>query len=232
MPIGIGGEQIWLCPSLDTVGQGTTTLTDLSGNGRHTVMQNKSGSDWQVQNGKQSIRFSGDAGHLNLGAAMTSVLNGTAWSISLHARLNQATGAQFLIGKNGVTWDRCIGYSWAANDHIAFGLENVSFGPYGLLPYATYSLDFASLIFTYSAGFIKGYVNGALDGIVSQVSVTPAAQAGDTIVGGGSFGRSFNGWLDDLRIFDFDLSDAQLKRLSRQRGILFSDKQNQQHIGA
>lgn len=43
------GLQGWWCPSLDTTGNGTTTLTDLSGNGRHAIFVDDSGLNaWDI----------------------------------------------------------------------------------------------------------------------------------------------------------------------------------------
>ena len=41
------GLQGWWCPSLDDAGNGTTTLTDLSGNGNHGTLTNMDpATDW------------------------------------------------------------------------------------------------------------------------------------------------------------------------------------------
>lgn len=46
MPEGIGGELGWWCPTLDAAGNGTTTLNDLTGNGRNATLSNA--NQWTV----------------------------------------------------------------------------------------------------------------------------------------------------------------------------------------
>lgn len=57
MPVGIGGEIGWWCPSLDSAGNGTTTLTDLvatTGNGTLTGMD--AATDWVSDTGSGGVR--------------------------------------------------------------------------------------------------------------------------------------------------------------------------------
>jgi len=61
MPVGIGGEKGWWCPSLDDAGNGTTTLSDLSGFGANgTLTQNAApnmgAGDWVADTSSGGVR--------------------------------------------------------------------------------------------------------------------------------------------------------------------------------
>ena len=47
----IGSEYLWLCPTLDSVGFGTTTVTDLSGNGRNFTLNRTAAWVTDISNG-------------------------------------------------------------------------------------------------------------------------------------------------------------------------------------
>lgn len=57
MATGIGGEVLWWCPSLDTSGNGTTTLTDLSSSGYNGTLTNMdAATDWVADTGSGGVR--------------------------------------------------------------------------------------------------------------------------------------------------------------------------------
>jgi len=54
---GIGGEVGWWCPSLDTIGNGTTLLNDLTGNGNNGTLTNMdAATDWVADTDSGGIR--------------------------------------------------------------------------------------------------------------------------------------------------------------------------------
>jgi len=89
MPLS-DGLQGWWCPSLDTAGNGTNTLTDLSGNGNNgTLTDMDAATDWVADTdsgGVRALDFDGDNDIIRLGTiAVDNVLQlaSGAMSISL-----------------------------------------------------------------------------------------------------------------------------------------------------
>lgn len=79
--------QGWWCPSLDTSGNGTTTLTDLSGNGNNGTLTNMdAGTDWVADTdsgGVRALDFDGSNDRIaNFSdAAFNRALESNTWSV-------------------------------------------------------------------------------------------------------------------------------------------------------
>ena len=94
---------VW-CPSRDTLGNGTTTLTDLVGSSNGTLTNMDPATDWVSDTDAGGIRaldFDGSDDFVSLGN--TTSLTSTAFSVSFWMRWNgvDANVNRGLIGKYG-----------------------------------------------------------------------------------------------------------------------------------
>lgn len=210
MPTGLGGERIWLCPTL-----GGNNL-DLSGSANHGTYAGGMGVVVDKYKGKQAYGLDGVDDYLDLG----NVFNPTAsFSIAFWARTSVTT-PQMFISKN---WD---------GSSEAYIIRRDS-GP-GLLRFYTYQggtfaqtsvanpftlNEWASVVSVFDGVRHSIYFNG--EKVASTVTNQPAFNnssslfIGDTSVAG----WNVNGAMDDVRFFERALSPQEIAYLALQRGI-------------
>ncbi len=99
MPTGIGGEIGWWCPSLDDAGDGTTTITDLSGNDiPGTLTDQTAASAWIDAESNRAISLDG-IGYVDVGTdASLQFAVDQAFAISIWAKMPNASGLPSLFG--------------------------------------------------------------------------------------------------------------------------------------
>ena len=84
--------QGWWCPSLDTAGNGTTTLTDLSGNGNDGTLTNMdAATDWVADTdngGVRALDFDGINDRIAAfsDGAVNRVIEGSTWTVSFWSK--------------------------------------------------------------------------------------------------------------------------------------------------
>lgn len=148
--------QGWWCPSLDDDGNGTTTLTDLSGNGNNGTLTNMdAGTDWVADTdngGVRSLDLDGDNDFISFGTITTSnplqlasgALTILAWIKpamlgDLYQRIvdkstsgGGANGYAFYFDFNGATTIAANGADWRSsfvptpNEWVLVGVEHVN----------------------------------------------------------------------------------------------------------
>lgn len=202
------------CPSQDTAGQGTTTLTDLVGSNHGTLTNMDPSTDWVVDDGKYALDFNGSNDYVamvsgfdpNVPANVTI----SAW-VKVRQMLVYGSAPVMTIGTanyRSITfglWNRQIclivstnGSSWT----------NITFGG-SFQPVDTWL--HLSLVHT-ANGVYTGYVNGVA---IGSFTTTSPLLLNNTITRLGahyslSSTYALNGWLDDIRIFDTNLTLADL----------------------
>jgi hypothetical protein len=205
MPTGIGTETGWWCPSLDDVGNGTTTLRDLIGENHCTLGSSGSWVNNTASGGVRAIA----GGNINTFAS-TWLLSGT-FGISLWAYgIGSFPGAGLSDGSlgwilypfngtnNGVVLYGAVSFSETATANTRAGWHHI----------------FLSQI---SGTGQKVYVDGALVGTASQMTL------GNTSVklmyytyGSNNY---FSGRMDDLRFFSgVSVPESSIVNLATRRG--------------
>jgi len=104
------GLQGWWCPSLDTSGNGTTTLTDLSGNGNNGTLTNMdAATDWVADTdsgGVRALDFNGASQRVvmgNAGLPLTGDLTLSFWFLYRSTASIQGVLSQYTAGTSGRT---------------------------------------------------------------------------------------------------------------------------------
>lgn len=120
--------QGWWCPSLDTAGNGTTTLTDLSGNGNNGTLTNMdAATDWvadTASGGVRALDFAAGSEYVRINNAETGTNLATSLSIWVYFRsvsLNSVAIWSQLRGVNEgwyVTFDAASGNKFLFTDGV------------------------------------------------------------------------------------------------------------------
>ncbi len=211
-PTGIGGEVFWICPSLDTAGNGTSTATDLSGNGLNATLTNMDpATDWVADTGASGTRaldFDGTNDRLAIsGVTRNGTLSFSAWVYlrslademifnfkSTNSVANLFMFATVLTLRGGSV----TSVNSAAN------------------PFATSTWTHVAATITGTTGTL--FVNG-LQIATGTIAAVGASTSGFDIGAYSDFGAGYflNGRLDDLRLFHRLLSGSEITALATRR---------------
>jgi hypothetical protein len=204
---------VW-CPSQDTAGNGTTTLTDLVGSNDGTLTNMDPATDWVLDDGKYALDFDGVNDYVAASALTPDLVSVCAW-----IKRDGSTGTiAAQINSTGSFWG-------AYNLQLASGkvrfLAQIPLTGFAFDCFSASTIvsgDWVHVTATFDGAAAKVYINGVEDG--SAVSSTPTLQysANQRSFGIGAQQRGDNGaWialldiaLDDIRIFDqpLDATDA------------------------
>jgi hypothetical protein len=194
---------------------GGSTLVDVSGNGNNGAITN---AQW-TKEGKfgGALVFNGQANSL-VSVANAPSLDGSsgltleAW-VDPYSLTNAAGGASAVLAKEQLGPTRSVGYGLdaasgsnrpPAGTVLVGGVSQAAPGG-AALPLDQW--DF--LATTYDGTTLKTYVNGAL---VASREVSGGIQAGGgpLTIGGDAFSQMFTGKIDNVRIYNYALTAAQL----------------------
>lgn len=196
---------VW-CPSLDDVGNGTTTLTDLVGSNDGTLTNMDAATDWVTDTDAGGIRaldFDATSERVAVGnqASLDAVSSLSAWFYSRntnHAII--ASKGDYNVNRNG--------YVLVTTTRVTIYLSSAS-AFQGLSDPSTYTLNtWHHAVATWDGTTVKLYVDGALVNSAAQ-TVTPAPSSKSFNIGGETdWGGAYrNGRIDDVRAFS-DVIDA------------------------
>ena len=228
MPTGLGDEQLWLCPTLDNV----TPFNDLSD---------------QANNGTAVGGLSTVADTSN-GGAFAYDLDGTDDYISVPSGLACGTGditmsawfnttsttfsavVSTFLGNNAGTTTNGVAL-WQRNNGV-YGAIADSVGRTVLTERGTTSINsWHNLCVTFDRdGNASTYLDGILLGVssISSRSGTIACNplfVGKSHVTNGTPEELFDGKIDDVRVYDRTLTQAEIAHLAEARGITGSPPQ-------
>lgn len=219
------------CPSLDTDGNGTTTLHNLDGNGAEvgsndgTLTDMDAATDWVVSDGKLALDLDGvndriDLYDLPLLANMT---------LSCWVKTRTYSGAKDLWTKRhstGTTTLNSSEFLVAFNETDGFGIgywsSDGTYSGFTASSFPTSPLNtWTHLGLTLSPSNVVIYING-----VGETFSTPFATRADGnsqlqfgAANGGTSTRFFDGLVDDMCVFNVAKSATDIAILSGQRGI-------------
>jgi len=208
----------WWCPSLDDTGDGTNTLYDLA-NGNDGTLINMEAGDWVADTSYGGIRaLDFDGSNENIDLPALTWTNTTQGTISLWFKSDSHTVQlrPFAYCDDGVY--TVLRINQGGNDEIkAIVTDDV-----GTSEVFTTAYDVAEwhhVAWTYAnSGNLELWVDGTSIGtdVVSTVEVV--AGIGRKIGSGRVNNNYFNGLIDDVRIFDSVLDQAEISKLASQRG--------------
>ena len=210
-PVGLGDEQLWLCPSLND------SANDISGNGNDGTYNGGMGTVVDTgEGGSLAYDFDGTDDYIDCGAVFRPTGN---FSISFWA-LNDTTARAMYVSKN---WD---GTSEGYVSRYDGGAGDLKFYTYS--SGITYGTDVANPLTTSQWSCVTNVYNGThweiyIDGVlVSQTAQTqpPYDSPSGLWIGATSVGGwNLDGRMDDIRMFDRALTQAEITHLSSQRGV-------------
>jgi len=197
--LGTAPVAAW-CPSLDTAGNGTTTLTDLSGNGRNGTLTNMSpASDWTDDgSGLWSLDFDGSNDYV---ALSSGVALGTLHSVSEWVYCGVIPTQYDFNGSMGESGS-------ATTCPIAFQSSNIMYSSstWGAVVPRTYVVgEWLHVVSIRNGLSVSFYVNGSLlgsDTLPTNPSFTLGRLGARNLIAG----IYFRGRLDDIRVFDSALT--------------------------
>jgi hypothetical protein len=225
MTFQLNGHSRWWCPSLDTSGNGTTTLTELTtfgGSGTLTGMD--AATDWvtdTAEGGTRALDFDGT----NDEVLISSIFSAMPFSVSLWAYCRQNTLNQSVFGignastdvplfsiqfRGNIAGDPVIAQMRGIDDLItSFATSN---GGYSINTWHHILAIFRST--TYRQIYLDG-VPGTADTTAHTAEVLNRMAIG-------SLPRTtsilfFNGLVDDVRIFPGEPSQATITKLASRR---------------
>ena len=208
--LGTAPVAAW-CPSLDTAGNGTTTLTDLSGNGNNgTLINLVPATDWTTDDGKRAIRSDGVDGYVSLPQVYSSPANLT---ISAWIRKTGSTRAYLTSGTTT---------GFELYETIAYANAN---GAYTSLSWNSTGWHHWMLAFDGTATGNSNRWKLYIDGILQAPSYSNTVPATLSLSGAWAVGRrqwSFDykeAWWDDIRFFDVTLNATDAAYLATGRGV-------------
>jgi hypothetical protein len=199
------------CPSIS--GQGNV-LPDLVG-GNHGTLTNMDASDWVASGDGRALQFDGDD---------TSGGNDSQNRVTL----NKDFGVDvigFSAWVNAITLNkRGICASWPNNTNPRFALTLLTNGTLEVYrgqntqSTAALSTNRWQHIFVFSDGNNTSYyIDGVFSNTANQQGISPGLQTNFLL--GNNYWGALEGYLDDVRIYDRNLSLAEIKLLASKRGI-------------
>lgn len=226
MARGIGGEIGWWCPSLDTSGNGTTTLTDLSGVGGHgTLTSPMTGSDWVSDTTSGGIRALSFDTTKWVSIPFTGINAVSAFTLSAWLKRN-AAGSEVAIAQCLPTVLQVTGIEHYLDGFVYGDVANGS--AYGRVASAganwTHVLSQFDGTATGNANRLKMWVNGIAVSLSFTGTIPAVTQnySGQPLMLGrirySNTGRFSNGRIDDVRIFARQLTAAEITHLASMRG--------------
>lgn len=203
----------WI-PSLDTAGNGTTTLTDLVGSNNGTLTNMDPTTDWVADTGAGGVRAL-DFDGINDRITGVPMFSSSAWAVSLWLKMNATSESANRSIFGNLQFNR-------SGFLIQKRRSNASDGNKLIFVYAPYtpiySLNvfptekWSHVCFSYNGSAYTGWINGVeqftASGAFVQPSSGPWSFCGPS---SGLFDGFYSGRLDDIRIFNQGvvLSDVQ-----------------------
>jgi len=213
-PVGLGDEQLWLCPSLND------SPNDISGNNNNGVYQNGMGTVADTaEGGSLAYDLNGTTQYITLG----SVLTGTG-DFTISGWFNtDSTSYSYIYGK-GVSSPASDGIGIAQQANTVYGAIGDSSGRAVLAAAGTTAI---STWYHYAVTFDRDgvatkYLNGVQIGTDSISSRSGDIGTDTDYVGrfGNVSGGFFDGKLDDIRAYNRVLTQAEITHLASSRGVL------------
>ena len=233
MPTGIGGEQLWLCPSIND------SANDISGNGNNGVYQGGMGT--VISDGSLAYDFDGSDDYIDFGDILDGTTGGQDDAVTYSSWMKLDSYSNNING-NGTGWmGKC-------DDVVEGGLllnnlnGKIYLGRYpdlspggNVLQTATNASQvpvstWKHVAVTYSGCETTGCTSIYVDGVAVSATDTinnygngmgtntDSFKIGTTL-DAMAFKRMMNGQLDDIRVYNRAITQAEITHLATSRGI-------------
>jgi hypothetical protein len=220
-----------LCPSQDTTGDGTTTLTDFAGVGNGTLTDMDAATDWVTDDGKRCLDFDGSNDHVV--TLQTPIGSAKCLSFAAKWRRLATTGNGFCTSISASLTSFSVGrlgFYHFSDGNIYIQFDNTSFG---FFAQSLTDLNWHSLIVLFD-GTATGNANRLrvwLDGVAKTLTFIGTIPAvcpttsnllflGVTSNGTPIYGKSR---IDDVRVNVRLWSDAERAEIDASRGGTYSE---------
>ncbi|HTJ86329.1 MAG TPA: LamG-like jellyroll fold domain-containing protein [Terriglobales bacterium] len=182
------------------------TTADSSGNGNTGTLQNVS---WASNVCASCISLSGSNSYVSVSES-SSLEGATQITVSMWLRPNSNGNVDPRTVSKLYSWDVKLNGSSRAPQFSATGM-------YGRLNYSLALNQWQHLVFTFSSGVLKGYVNGKPVAFTANTfaagSTLPLQMYGLYLGTDPSRSASYKGYMDDVRIYNRVLSDTDVASL-------------------
>lgn len=219
-PVGLGDEQLWLCPSLND------SANDISGNGNDGTYQGGMGTVADTsEGGAYAYSFDGSNDFIDTGS--TTVHQNTVFTYAFW--LNAPSAGSGTVGAAG-SYDTStasrgpLASNLTTNNKLTF-LYQSNGGSYNSQQLLASTVDVYDSTWRHvvcefdgNNNEVKIYIDGSLDSsttsfVPNTVNITTSFKVG---AGGGGY---TNGLMDDVRVYDRTLTQAEIVHLASQRGV-------------
>lgn len=214
---------VW-CPSLDTSGNGTSTVSDLVGTKPISLIASPTWTADTGSGGVRAIEFSNTNAQYGLAAGVGALTSGAAaMSISLWAKpLGSITSNKGVFGiwsGQGGNGNNQFALVWWSSSNLLFATVNSSGTQVNTASSGTLSVGtWYHIVVVITSTTQTIYINGASAGSASRTGVLRSTTEGATI-GGYTGSNNGNQRIDDARLFLDELTSTDVSALyTRQRG--------------
>jgi len=192
------GLQGWWCPSLDTAGNGTTTLTDLSGNGNNlTITSPNIANTWVTDTDNGGVRATdwGQANDYAMRSNVAWVSNNAPYTVSLWWRTS-GTGVENLFSATGAFTTGQMVYLRQSNAKLIVGHFGGGGYDYGIDGVVAADNVWRHLAVVYDGDVEKLYINGSL---VATTNINDLLWTGNVKI---DLGRSYSNTFPSVAVTD------------------------------
>ena len=204
--------QGWWCPSLDTAGNGTLTLTDLSGNGNHGTLTNMdAATDWVADTDSGGVRALDFNRALSQYVDCGQVIFSGEFTLSAWVSTQSLVIRQMIMAKNDDPHNEGDAFLYVKDNSTA---EFVVFSPNARSIAGPFTTGWHLVTGVNVGGLIKIYIDGQL--IDSGASGLPANSNDSLWIGArqyAGFNDYFWGRLDNLGVWDRALTSDEVSEL-------------------
>ncbi len=223
MPTGLGDEQLWISATNDNTGS-STAFNDLSGEGNNGTASGTTVIADTSEGGSYAFDFDGTNDYIDTGSTTVHQNNVFTYAFWLNASAS-TSGTEGTAGSYGTGNSRGpLACSTSGNNKMTWlymSLGN-SYNPAQRVDSVGDAYDSTwrhiACMFDGDNNEVKIYIDGVLD--VSKTASVPNTVNISTALKFGSGGGGFtDGRMDDIRVFNRTLSQAEVAHLATSRGI-------------
>lgn len=210
---GIGGEIFWICPSLDTLGNGTTLARDLTSSGNNGTLTNMEPlTDWVSSGGLFALDFDGTNDFVRANHTLSTV----SWSVSCWVLIRSFASTRTVWSQGTAAAGTYITLRTNTSSQFFFSVDGVLTTVTSASSYNTNQWYHTCL--THAEGVTTLFIDA-----VQQATQTKADDLtadnftlGSTPIAAGAF--FLDGQIDDCRTFNRALAQTEITALASQRG--------------
>ncbi len=162
-----------------------------------------------------ALSFDGSGDYVNIGSTVThNLANGTfaAWICPLDmGRYCGIHNFAYVIG--AAYWPGELGFRVSGDGGGFATVQNTTYQGFYIPPDTFFEGTWYHVALTWDGSDWKGYVNGVEKGSLPSTLGTSASSPRDTLIGRGWDGCSWNGVIDDVRIYNTALSGEEVEQL-------------------